>query len=931
MSGIDTGAGRAETGSAVLDAERRLDTLVTLMSELRLLESPSEVARRAVQILAGNDADLPAVGFFSVTDAGEGQPVAGSTATTLVAPLMPAAQALAQQVADTAQRQEMAVPDGDAAHTVVLHAYPLAESSVGQPSMILVIVVPDGHIRDATWQGYVDLLVAQLSGVLNGMRELASERLRSRLLTQLDAAKSAFLANVSHELRTPLTLITAPVHDALLEPALPDAVRERLLMAQHNVSRLTRMVDALLDFSRMEAGRIEPALHELDVSSLTRALADSFRPVISQSGLELHTDIAELPRPAMLDHDMYERMVLNLLANAVKYTPHGSITVTLSDAGDRFRVSVTDTGIGISAANRRRIFARFVQLPAHPEARSPEGAGIGLAMVKQLVELLGGRVELDSTVGVGSTFTLDLPYVPDTGLPERPAGARSITRRDADSFLREMTSWRGVSPDATSTRYADVIRETPGGGLRRLRLLIVEDSPDMRSYLGDVLSDEYEIETATDGDEALAVARRQRPHVILSDVMMPGLDGLGFVRRLRADPDLHLTPVLLLSARAGEQAVAEGMDRGADDYIEKPFSLAELRSRLAANVAMALTRSSDAAWRRAVVGALQTALLIADPDGVVTEMNQEFTDLLGWTLEDGPFQPPYPWWPEPSVDPLEYRRLTDAHAGIGEDRPMTGEYRLRRKDGRTVWASYWGTLVTSPDQGRTAIIKSLRDVTREHDSRARREAASRIVAGFAAAQDLDRLVADAVRGLGVLFDGRAYLRLTGQARLATHKELYTTVFTDQGPVPLSELSPVVQTMLDSDDPFRGLTATREPGIIISSDSATAVRCLTWVHFPEPREVPADEFVVGDLIARALDIAVDRILAAETFARREENLERAVESHRFVGQAIGILVERHRVTPSEGFDRLREASQHRNVKLRELARRVIETGADPESA
>ncbi len=932
MNGIDIGIGHVGMGGQVADAERRLDTLLRLLAELRRHDTPADVAREAARILAGNHADLPALGFYVVGP--------GEDAVPPVPPVTPVvatfgderaadALALAHQAARSAQRQESTPPATASEPDGTLHAYPLAEDASGRPSMILVVAVPTGHAGDATWQGYASLLVSLLSGVLTGMHELASERLRGRLLYEVDAAKSTFLANVSHELRTPLALIAAPVQDALGEPSLPDAARRRLILAQHNVGRLTRMVDAMLDFSRIEAGRIGPAVTELDVSALTRALCDAFAPIIEQAGLRLRTDIASLPRPARLDHDMYERMLLNLLANAVKYTPSGSIEVTLTDAGDRFRVSVADTGVGIPAADRERVFTRFVQLPPHAQARSTEGAGIGLAMVAQLADLLGGRVELQSRVGVGSTFTLDLPY--DVPAPALPAGGavRSVTRRDVGSFLREMASWRGVAgaPASVADELAQLEQQQAA---RRLRLLIVEDSADLRGYLADALADEYDIETATDGEDALRRARARRPHVILSDVMMPGLDGLALVREIRADPELRLVPVLLLSARAGLDAVVEGIDEGADDYIEKPFSLGELRARLASNAALALARSSDAAWRRAIIGTLQTALLIADPDGLVTELSGTFTEMLGWSLADGPFRPPYPWWPDPARSPEEFRRISADHDAIVEGRPMAGEYQLRSRDGRTVWAHYWGVAVTSEEFGRRGIIKSLRDVTREHDSRARREAVARIVAGFADATELDQLLADAVRGFGVLFDGRAHLRVVG-GRAHGRDDLPETVFTDQGPLHTGELGDVPLAMLQDGDVSGGATANGRRGIVIRHDSPTLVRCLTWVEFPAPRAVSADELIVGDLLARALDIAVDRLLAAEDYARRLENLERAVESHRFVGQAVGILVERHRIPPADAFDRLRQASQNRNVKLRELASRVIETGADPEEA
>lgn len=907
-----------ETTPQVL-AERRWNVLASLASELAPLDSTLEAAQRAVAVLQVNQGDHPLVALFEADQPLDAAPVQVALIEQGPTPgdWLVAATNVAHEAAQACARVDHTAAPGVHPGVAALHAYPIVEADSDRPSLVLVV----GHSRHRPWDialsNYLGLCVAQLSAVLTGLRQLTSERQRSEGLVELDVAKSAFLANVSHELRTPLTLIAAPLHDALMNPAIQDeAVRHSLHVAASNVARLTRMVDAILDFSRMEAGRIRPSLSEMDVAGFTRSLAASFEPTIQQAGLTFAVDVPDLPRTALLDHAMYERMVLNLLANAVKYTPEGSIRLTLLDRGDRFVLSVSDTGIGISLADQRRVFSRFEQLSPQPGARSSEGAGIGLAMVRELAALLEGSVRVRSRPGSGSLFILELPYLPELEGESQEEGPRSVTPRDAASFLSEMSSWRGIGDQ---TLPADLEEDDPAPA--HPRLLIVEDSPEMQRYLADVLSDQYLIELAGDGRTAMERIRRRRPDAVLSDVMMPVLDGIGLIREIRQDPELATLPVLLLSARAGGDAAASGLDVGADDYITKPFSVAELRSRLAATISLAQARSSDAAWRRAVVASLQEALLIADPDGLVRELNEEFTALLGWSLDDGPFTPPYPWWPDPLTHPDERARIARAHDLISKDQPMTGEYRLRRRDGGEVWASYWGTLVTTPELGRTAIIKTIRDVTREHDSRRRRMAAAGIASEFAGAPDLEHVLSAAVTGFSVLFDGLVTLRVLSGPQ--------DVVFTESGVDELAHLPPTVREKLTAREPEAVSPGAPVRGLLIATESTGESGCRTWIQFPVARTVLTDELIVGDLLGQALNLAVERVVAAESFAERQANLERALESHRFIGQAIGILVERHRITPVEAFAQLKSASQRRNIKLREIAARVIETGEDPE--
>ncbi len=896
----------------------RLGILARLADAVAVAGSPDQVALRSAAVLRQNDTDSPAIWLLAVGDPGyEGPPTVAADGPVVErgTALSASAHALAVAAVRSDQPQWQRLPDGST--LAELHARPVVEPGQDAPSLVLVAGTPDPRGNDAGFADYLELAALLIGAGVSGWGDLAMERQHTETLRKLDAAKSAFLANVSHELRTPLSLISGPLQDVLAHPDLPAELRERLQMVRGNVVRLTRMVDAMLDFSRMEAGRVVPALAELDVAMLLRALGESFRTAIENAGLTFVVAGPDLSRAGLLDRDMVERIVLNLLSNALKYTPRGRIELRWRDLGDSFEVAVADTGIGIAVRDQSRVFERFEQLPGRAQARSSEGAGIGLAMVKQLSELLGGGVDLSSSPGRGSTFTVRLPYQPPPA--PRLEGARSITPRGAEAFLAEVASWE---PSEAAGRPAALERQPAGTG--KPRLLVAEDSADMRRYLAQSLAGDYDVELAPDGVQALAAARARRPDLLLSDVMMPGLDGFALVAEIRADPALRDLPVLLLSARAEGTAATTGLERGADDYVFKPFELSDLRARLASNLRRATSRSLDAAWRRAVIRSLQEAVIISEQDGRVTELNDAFSRLVGWTLGDGPFYPPYPWWPDPETDPEAFEGISKAHHSISGDHLMTGEYQLRRRDGQTVWASYQGAAVHIPGEDRVVILKSLHDVTRERRARERRQAAAQVSAEFAAADDLAQVVAIAINGLRTLFDGDSTVQVAGPRGSQT--------FTATGPVAPHQVPENIAVRLAGEQVADDPDPTRQPveGILLQAarDNRGA---RAWVQFGTPRLVSSDEQIAADLIAQAFALAVDRVVAMGELADRKAHLERAIQSHRLVGQAVGILVERHRLTPGDAFQRLQRASQDRNVKLRELAQRVIESGLDPKDA
>jgi signal transduction histidine kinase/CheY-like chemotaxis protein len=408
---------------------------------------------------------------------------------------------------------------------------------------VLVAGISPSRALDAEYRTFLDLVAAQFAGALVNARAFAAERRRAESLAELDRAKTAFFSDVSHELRTPLTLLLGPISDVLADTAeaLPVAAREQLTLAMRNGQRLQRLVNDLLDFAGIEAGRAAAVRVGTDLASFTAELAGVLRAATERAGLRLTVDCPPLPRPVHVDPRMWEKVVLNLLSNALKYTFVGGIDVSLRGGRDAVELTVSDTGIGIAAAELPLVFDRFHRVQGSL-ARNREGTGIGLALVRELTALHGGSVSVASEPGVGSTFTVTVPYgSPDAeGATAVPVAPSEVARGTAESWEADVDP--GVPPAATADTTTTV--------------LVVDDNADMRSYLTRLLSSLWRVRTCTNGEEALASIAEQRPDVVLTDVMMPRVDGFELLRRLRADAATRRIPVIMLTARAGQEAAA---------------------------------------------------------------------------------------------------------------------------------------------------------------------------------------------------------------------------------------------------------------------------------------------------------------------------------------------------------------------------------------
>jgi PAS domain S-box-containing protein len=485
---------------------------------------------------------------------------------------------------------------------------PIAQQGRESPAGFLVAGINPFRRMDNAYLGFVNLVAGQISsGFANALAYDEAQR-RAQALAELDRAKTAFFSNVSHEFRTPLTLMLAPLEDVLSGPdARPlSEHRELVQVAHRNGVRLLKLVNTLLDFSRIEAGRAQAYFEPIELAAFTAELASNFRSATERAGLKLIVNCNSLPEPVYVDRDMWEKVILNLLSNAFKFTFEGSITVETrpSDDGKRAEITVHDTGTGIPSAELAHLFDRFRRV-AGARGRSIEGSGIGLALVRELVNAHGGTISVASEMGQGSAFTVTLPFGSEHLSADRVGQARAQSSGEArgQAYIAEALSWLGdASRQAAATLPAaaeiDAIAPIAGAGLRRV--LIADDNLDMRTYLQKLLQAAgFEIEAVADGAQALAAAQARKPDLVLSDVMMPKIDGFGLLAALRNNSELRDVPVLLLSARAGEEAKVEGFAAGANDYLVKPFSARELVARVRANLDLAtLRRESEEALRR---------------------------------------------------------------------------------------------------------------------------------------------------------------------------------------------------------------------------------------------------------------------------------------------------------------------------------------------
>ncbi|WP_433231777.1 SpoIIE family protein phosphatase [Micromonospora sp. CA-248260] len=589
-----------ETTGRVI-GERRLRALAELGSRLGAASSMTELGQATAAVLDGHRADVPFALIYLTDETGRPVPagVSGVDPDQVPAELPTVLSRVAAGGAGTEiEVADLfgAVPDGVSDRALVL---PLTATS--EPAGALVVGRSSRLPCNDEYRDFVGLIAAQVSRVVGQQRAYEQERARAAELAALDRAKTNFFANVSHEFRTPLTLVLGPLEDMLADPTLPTAHLDRLTVMHRNALRLLKLVNTVLDFSRLESGRLAAHYQPTDLAEYTSRLASTFRSATQRAGLRLVVDCPPLPAPVFLDRDMWEKIVFNLLSNALKFTFDGEIRVRVVAVAGAARLEVTDTGVGIAAGEVPHVFERFHRVPG-VRSRTHEGTGIGLALVRELVDMHGGAVAATSRVDHGTTFTVTVPFGSAHLPPDRVASAAPLPTTEssqASLYVAETALWTDGSDPAGDGRSAPVTGD-PG---RAGRVLLADDNADLREHVTRLLSPEYEVVAVPDGVVALQEATGSPFDLVLTDVMMPRLDGFGLVTALRADPRTRHVPIVLLSARAGSAEAVAGLSVGADDYLTKPFSGAELIARVRANVQLGQLRGQIIRRLRALADA----------------------------------------------------------------------------------------------------------------------------------------------------------------------------------------------------------------------------------------------------------------------------------------------------------------------------------------
>jgi len=757
-------------------------------------------------------------------------------------------------------------------------------SDSGGPVGAIVLAASAGRALDAAYRNFLDLVARQTAALVNGAIGYQAQLRRAEELAELDRAKTTFFSNISHEFRTPLTLIMGPVEELRrrIDPA-DAAARAELDVIRSNGLRLGKLVNSLLDFSRIEAGRMRARYEPVDLSAYTAELASVFRSAIERAGLRYDVDCPALSAPVDVDREMWEKIVLNLLSNALKFTFDGHIAVSLCEKDGEAVLRVADTGSGIPPAELPRLFDRFYRAQ-NARARSNEGSGIGLALVRELVGLHRGTISVESTEHEGTAFTVRLPFGhPDASGPAAGTTARessgdgSAVLLSADPYVQEAMRWLpplgDEGPGEADGAGSAASVAAPGerqvaAGPDAPRVLLADDNADMREYLRRLLEPGYQVVTATDGQAALEAVTARPPDLVISDVMMPRLDGLGLVSALRADPRTAGVPVLLLSARAGQEAAIEGLDAGADDYLVKPFSAAELLARVRTSVQLSRMRGQHARWRAALIESLHEAFFLCGPDGAVREINSAFADMLGYGPDGLPYPAPHPWWPDPESDPDAHRMAKEAHRDTLERRGGSFTVPFTHRDGRRLWLAGSFSEITDVANGRL-VVGTLRDVTAEHFAIQRDGALAALGQALNRAASMADALQEALAELHRFWDARQVVAASWTG--AAEPSLTASVPGLSWPT-LPEATRAALTRLRGQPPLTPDAAAGGAGIALEHPSGTLA---IWIDLGAGRALSVEDQTLLSLLCGRLGPALHRAHQIDEQRETALALQRAI--------------------------------------------------------
>lgn len=740
--------------------ERRLATLRELaartMDEARSID---EACRTAAEILAGNPQDLPFALIYLFDQKTSKARLAGLSGLATEHLACPAVIDVGKDDSIWPLREvidhEQAIELNDLSSRVG----PLEVGIWPEPpqnAMVVPLAKPGQNLLagfliagasprlelDDSYRGFFDLLAGQLAAAVANAEAYEAERRRAEALAELDRSKTVFFSNVSHEFRTPLTLMLGPVEDLLSRSGTDrsSAETEQLEVIHRNGLRLLRLVNSLLDFSRIEAGRVKAQFQATDLAAFTRELVSVFRSAIERVGLRLRVDVDDLSKRVHVDRDMWEKIVLNLLSNAFKFTFDGEIVVTQREVDDQVRLTVRDTGTGVPQDQIPRLFERFHRIE-NARGRTHEGSGIGLALVQELVKLHQGTITAESTLGQGTTFTVSIPIRRDDGSGEQAGEQMGEWMGDGNDavptgtgstpYVEEALRWLTddpvgeedfPDPPALQPQPASLAGAIAGEMAEtrdhpRSRILVADDNADMRQYIRRLLSEDYSVTVVADGQAAWERAQAEHFDLVLTDVMMPRLDGYGLLERLREHQRTRDIPIIMLSARAGEESRVDGMEAGADDYLFKPFSARELVARVRAHVRITRLRRETAEAlqesERRLRLALTAARMVAwqwDPNADVVHFSENVVDIFGLQPDSIPKDSRSGF---ELVHPDDRERVDSiVQSAIARGGEFQLQFRAIRADnGRVIWIEERGHAVVDASGKTLRLVGVVVDIT----------------------------------------------------------------------------------------------------------------------------------------------------------------------------------------------------------------------------
>ncbi len=628
--------------------QRRLKTLKDISDLSSKNLTLKEIYQNTITVLKENPNDIPFSLLYIINEDGSEATLEGFSGIDIPPSACPASLSLKEkhalwpyEKALKANKAELVEglknfgdfpggPWNESAEKAVI--LPIHKSGQGQFAGFLVVGVSPKLALDEEYKTYFELTAGQISTVISNVTAFEEERKRAEALAEIDKAKTVFFSNISHEFRTPLSLMISPLEDIInRHDWQEEEIRGQLDVVYRNSRRLLKLVNTLLDFSRIEAGRVQAVFKKTDVSQLTSDLSSLFSSAMEKGGIKYTVNCEDISAPVYVDATMYERIVFNLLSNAYKFTFQGAISVSLKQVNGEIQLLVKDSGTGIAQEELPRLFSRFHRIE-NAKGRTHEGSGIGLAMVAELAKLHGGHVNVESKLGEGSSFMVSFP-IGNSHLPKEQIADEDSPSRITLNALPDLEEELNLTGQVSSLQKE--LHEIGISTEKNDVVLIVDDNKDMREYVAKLLNSKFKTLTASDGLEALELMKTTTPSLVLSDIMMPNLDGLGLLKEIRTNNLTSSMPVILISARAGEEDTIKGIEAGADDYLVKPFSSKELVSRVESTIKISKTRLTAERHLRNLFDQAHVAITILNgPEHVIELANDKAIELWGKKYED---------------------------------------------------------------------------------------------------------------------------------------------------------------------------------------------------------------------------------------------------------------------------------------------------------